>query len=337
MLSLPSRGKHVIPNYVFVPTDLTPEEASNLPVVIDFHGGGFYLGSTLEQAPFCAMMARELRCVVITVDYRLGPVDKYPAAIEDGEDVLRSVLDESFHGYQMLREAVKAKIMEKYKHTDGTVQIPMKMRLDRQRIAISGFSSGGNLALNMALSINATIPSPAWPSVIPNNYSAKVPLLLFYPSFDARQLPSERHCPTGLTRHTTGFWSEVSDLLAPTYLPRARAAEPRASPGLADLEGLHMNARMLLVLPGLDDLAEQSEAWVEKVQDGGRGDDLKVERFPTMKHGWTQMPESWLNEEQKQTRRAIFDKTVGFTRDIWAGKTTAEAGEKEQLAAPAVE
>lgn len=332
MLSLPSRGKALIPNYVFVPTDLTPEEASNLPVVLDFHGGGFYLGSTLEQAPFCAMMARELRCVVITVDYRLGPIDKYPAAIEDAEDVLRSILDESFKGYNMLREAVTAKVKESYKHTDGTVEIPMKVRLDRQRITISGFSSGGNLALNMALSINKTESNPAWASVIPDDFPAKVPLLLFYPSFDSRQLPSERACPMGL-HMPAGFWAEVNDILAPSYLPRARSGEPRASPGLADLEGLHEKARMLLVLPGLDSLAEQSETWAKKVQDGGRGDDLKIERFPTMKHGWTQMPESWLNEEQKRTRREIFDKTVAFTRDIWAGKETSEAGEPKHLAA----
>ncbi|KAF2104878.1 alpha/beta-hydrolase [Rhizodiscina lignyota] len=336
MLSLPSRGKALIPNYVFVPTDLTPDEASSLPVVIDFHGGGFYLGSTLEQAPFCAKMARELRAAVITVDYRLGPIEKYPAAIEDAEDVLRSVLDETFKGYHVLRDAVAAKVKENYKHTDGTVEIPMKVRLDRQRIAISGFSSGGNLALNMALSIGKTENSPAWPSAIPNDFPARVPLLLYYPSLDARQLPSERTCPVGL-HMSHGFFSELSDLLAPTYLPRNKAAEPRASPGLADLEGLHAKARMLLVLSGLDSLAEQSETWVKKVQDGGRGDDLKVERYPDMKHGWTQMPESWLNEEEKRTRRQIFTKTVRFTKDIWAGKDTADAGELKLTEPPAVE
>jgi hypothetical protein len=78
-------------------------------------------------------------------------------------------------------------------------------------------------------------------------------------------------------------------------------------------------ARCLLVLPQLDTLAEQSETWVEVMQAGGRADDLQVVRFPGMTHGWTQMPDGWLNEEEKQSKTEIFDKTVTFTRGIWEG------------------
>lgn len=328
ILSLPSREKRLIPNYVFVPTDLTPEEASSLPLVLDFHGGGFVLGSPLEQAPFCSKLARELRCVVVSVDYRLGPHSKYPAAIEDAEDVLRAVVDTSFAGYSVLRDAVESKVRGDHKHSNGIDEVPVKVRIDRKRIAISGFSSGGNLALNLALSINSSDESINWPGVLPTDHPSPIPLLLFYPSFDVRQLPSERTRPAALGCAKGGFWSEVTDKLVPTYLPRNRAHEFRASPGLADLIGLHTQAKMLLVLPGLDDLAEQSETWVTKVQEGGRGNDLKVERFQDMKHGWTQMPESWLNEEEKKSRADIFDETVSFVYDIWSGRTAQAAGSK---------
>ncbi|KAK3080585.1 hypothetical protein LTS18_015078 [Coniosporium uncinatum] len=117
-----------------------------------------------------------------------------------------------------------------------------------------------------------------------------------------------------------GFWSEVSDTLAPTYLPRGQTSHPRASPGLASLSGLHKQARMLLVLPELDTLAEQSETWVRKVVAEGRGADLRVERFKGRKHGWTQMPEGWLDEEEKRTRVESFADAVRFTRDMWEGK-----------------
>ena len=46
------------------------------------------MGSYLEQAPFCAKLARELKCVVLSVDYRTGPIHKHPAALEDAQDVL---------------------------------------------------------------------------------------------------------------------------------------------------------------------------------------------------------------------------------------------------------
>lgn len=63
-------------------------------VIIDFHGGSFSLGSYLEQAPFCAQLARGLGVIVWSVDYRLGPIEKFPAAAEDPGDILYTALIE---------------------------------------------------------------------------------------------------------------------------------------------------------------------------------------------------------------------------------------------------
>ena len=238
------------------------------------------MGSCLEQAPFCAKLARELKCVVLSVDYRMGPACKHPAALEDAEDVLNAVLDPKAPGYTKLRKAVSKKIGD-----DKQRKLKRDIGLDRSRIAISGFSSGGNIALNLALSVSPPHVKDAWPSRFPTDYPSDIPLLLFYPSFDCRQLPSQRTKPPKLPV-TKGFWSEMDNRLMPTYLPREQAGEPRASPGLADMRnGLHPRAKMLLVLPELDSLAEQSEVWVKKVESEGRSDDLEVLRYPDMRHG----------------------------------------------------
>jgi acetyl esterase/lipase len=359
IIDLPSRGEHKIPVYAFIRHDLSPQEAENLPVVLDFHGGGFVLGSCLEQAPFCSKLARELGAVVLSVDYRMGPMAQFPAAIEDAEDVLRAVLEPSSKAGIALRSAVRAKVMENWatlhkdqrkearklakaakKSNNGSKpssrrsspsssktssrqttpqSTPPPIDLDPQRIAISGFSSGGNVALNLGLSIPSSPPNDeSWPCVFPPEYTSPIPLLLYYPSFDSRQLPSERTLPKNLPPGNP-FWSETSDILAPTYLPRHMAAHPRASPGLASTSGLHPQARMFLVLPGLDSLAEQSETWVRKIQDDGRGEHLKVERYAEMKHGWTQMPDGWLKEREKELKDDCYGKTVEFTRRIWEG------------------
>ncbi|KAF1982444.1 alpha/beta-hydrolase [Aulographum hederae CBS 113979] len=406
IVDLPSRGKYKIPVYIFVPQKIDFTKPVSLPVVLDFHGGGFYLGSCLEQAPFCGMMANELNCIAISVDYRMGPIDQFPAALEDGEDVLRAILEPTAPGYPILRKAIIDKLLSDAKADAKTIRkaearaakkafkaekkalkkqgkkeisktpnalalapdadpslagtgegplsktssrvselssnpestpssslpasrVPSRdpsrapsrtpsidISIDPTRVAISGFSSGGNLALNLGLSVHPPQLDSAWPCPFPSDHPSTIPLLLFYPSLDLHQLPSERtrpaHAPV-----PKGFWSETSDLLAPTYLPREQAGHPRASPGLADLEGLHDQARMLLVLPSNDSLAHQSEIWVKKVKEHRRGGDLRVERYEDMKHGWTQMPEGWLSDEEKRTRKDIFEKTLEFTRDLW--------------------
>lgn len=334
VLSLPSRGTHLIPVYVFVPPSVSHAVSQNesVPVVIDFHGGGFFLGSCLEQAPFCAKLARELKAIVLSVDYRLGPVDKFPAAVEDAEDVLYAVLDEARPGYHELKKGITQKLVEAYndkneKEREGKFAPKISpapsissVKLDTSRVAISGFSSGGNLALELALDIPPTPPliSTHWPSPFPRSRPHPIPLLLFYPSLDSRKLPSERTRPPGLPT-TRSFWRELHDVLAPTYLSRAEAAHPRASPGLADIKdsGLHEQARMLLVLPELDTLAEQSEVWVKKVEEHGRGQHLRVERYTGMKHGWTQMPESWLGPEERKTRLESFEIARDFVKRVW--------------------
>lgn len=222
----------------------------------------------------------------------MGPASQHPAALEDAEDVLSAVLDARAPGYTELRKSVAKKI-------DGDKQLRLKrdIDLDKFRIAMSGFSSGGNIALNLPLSISPPQLKSDWPSRFPSDFPHPVPLLLFYPSFDCRQLPSERTRPAGLPVFK-GLGADVNAMLMPTYLLRDQAGHPRASPGLADLKGLHDQARMLLVLPELDSLSEHSEIWVKKVAEAGRGDELIVERFKGKKHGWIQMPESWLSGEE---------------------------------------
>jgi acetyl esterase/lipase len=180
IINIPSRGSYLIPLYVFIPPSRENVSSPKLPVLVDFHGGGFIFGSCQEQAPFCAKMSRELNAVSISVDYRMGPASKFPAAIEDAEDVVNAMLDPSKPGYKELREGIN-QIMRRFSRSE--------VKLDESRIAVSGFSSGGNLALNLGLSIKASADiEKDWPTVFRSPFGRDIPLILFYPSLDCRQL-----------------------------------------------------------------------------------------------------------------------------------------------------
>ncbi|KAJ4960030.1 hypothetical protein NE237_019940 [Protea cynaroides] len=61
-----------------------------LPIILQFHGGGFVTGSNDSSANdyFCRRIAKLCDGIVIAVGYRLAPENRYPAAFEDGWKVL---------------------------------------------------------------------------------------------------------------------------------------------------------------------------------------------------------------------------------------------------------
>uniref|UniRef100_A0A0A8ZWA5 Alpha/beta hydrolase fold-3 domain-containing protein n=1 Tax=Arundo donax TaxID=35708 RepID=A0A0A8ZWA5_ARUDO len=64
-----------------------------LPVIVYYHGGGFALFSP-AIGPFngvCRRFCSQIGAVVVSVNYRLAPEHRYPAAYDDGVDALRFI------------------------------------------------------------------------------------------------------------------------------------------------------------------------------------------------------------------------------------------------------
>jgi gibberellin receptor GID1 len=61
------------------------DEKGALPVVVYFHGGGFCVLSASNNGYdiFCRRLAKRRRVVVVSVEYRLAPENKCPAAYDD--------------------------------------------------------------------------------------------------------------------------------------------------------------------------------------------------------------------------------------------------------------
>jgi acetyl esterase len=76
-----------VPARLFVPVDASPN------IIVYFHGGGGVIGSIRSSEPVTRLLAAQTKCTVASVEYRLGPEHKHPAAIDDCVDAYHAMLD----------------------------------------------------------------------------------------------------------------------------------------------------------------------------------------------------------------------------------------------------
>ena len=60
-----------------------PVNSENLPLCIFSHGGGFIAEDLDSEDGFCRWISKYTPCVVVSIDYRLGPKYKLPTMLED--------------------------------------------------------------------------------------------------------------------------------------------------------------------------------------------------------------------------------------------------------------
>jgi acetyl esterase len=78
-VTIPGAGLPIsIPARLYAPDDTGP-----CPLMLYFHGGGYVKGGIEESDPFCRNLAHVTRHLVLSIDYRLAPEQRFPAALDD--------------------------------------------------------------------------------------------------------------------------------------------------------------------------------------------------------------------------------------------------------------
>jgi len=97
-----------------------------LPGMLYFHGGGLVAGTLDTHDPICRSLSNASGCRILSVDYRLAPEHRFPAAVADG---------------CAAAEWIAAHAEELY--------------VDRERLGVSGDSAGATLAAVVCHTVTA--------------------------------------------------------------------------------------------------------------------------------------------------------------------------------------
>lgn len=241
-----------IPMRAFRPHSAAKDEV--LPVLLYFHGGGWTIGDLDTHDVLCRQLSREAGCAVVSVDYRLGPEFRFPAALEDCWAATCWI---SAHGEDL--------------------------GMDPSRLAVGGDSAGGNLAAvvsllarDRALEANAQEagrenPEPA-ADPAPNRLGPRgdPPIcfqLLIYPSTEMlADTPSMRINGEGYMLTSRAMSWFVQQYMGET--PRDEDLKNwRASPlRAASLAGL---PPALILTAGFDPLRDEGREYADRLSEAG--------------------------------------------------------------------
>ncbi|KAJ0086400.1 hypothetical protein Patl1_07306 [Pistacia atlantica] len=235
-----------------------------MPVVLYFHGGGFcYLAAnSFSFDRYCRRLARELRAVIVSVNYRLAPEHRHPCQREDGVDVLKFIDEtniENLPAYANLKQCF-----------------------------IAGDSAGGNLAHQVTL------------GAIEKKFRKLkiVGLIAIQPLLGGE----ERTESEIRLQKSTLMPMHRTDWMWKAFLPQGSNRDHPATnifgPNSVDISGLNFPATMVVV-GGFDPLQDWQRRYYDGLKKSGK--EAYLIEYPNCGHSFyvhTQIPESFLLIEE---------------------------------------
>lgn len=186
-----------------------PNDEESLPILYHIHGGCWVAGDLETHDNICRYLCNKVGCIVISVDYRQPPENKFPAAVEDCFAALEWI----------------------YKNAE-------KLGGNKQKIALIGDSSGGNLSAAICLKNSDT-----------ENIVPLVMQVLINPVLDLR-------------KNSSSFNSYMGCVLA--YLNNPEESNNKYASPLAT-ENFKFTPQTVLIISEYDDSKDEAELYYKQL------------------------------------------------------------------------
>ncbi|KAF8862066.1 alpha/beta-hydrolase [Acephala macrosclerotiorum] len=282
-------------NHIFIPPSATNGRGeSNQPdkfsLYISIHGGGWAAASPDSDDEFCSQLCLKNNFIVASLDYRKSPTYKFPFAVTDIASIASTILSDT------------------------------SLPIDTSKVAIGGFSAGGNLAF-----------SACQTEELKGKISAVVG---FYPVLDMTESreTKEGRKPKGpdVPRDKVGWSAEFLDW---GYVPQGQdRRDPLLSPRFAKrsempkhvyLNGAEWDMLCYEAETTAEDLAVEEEERREVKGEGWDGwiqGSVRWECFRKRSHAFTHVKE-WSKEKEEERAKTVdelYDRIGRWLLEVWA-------------------
>ena len=270
----------------YTPKGYSAKTSETFPAVVNFHGGGFVIGNATDDARFARFVLEQCNAVFISVDYRLSPENPFPVAVQDAADALLYL-----------------------------IHFGPGLHIDPLRLAVSGFSAGGNLALTSTLCLADHVRSLKGAGTLVPEHRIRA-VASWYPVTDYTRSRAAKRA--SCVRPDQTIPETLTNLFDASYLhpPTLELANPYLSPVKATNKQLvdGMPEMVIVYTCEWDMLMKEGGEFAKRLGEAPIGKDVRYKMVEGVPHAWDKSPSPTRVAERSEE---LYAECCGYLREAF--------------------